>query len=118
MLNVISRSPAEVQPVLDGIVETAGRLCQADHAHVFRLREGKYHLAAHNRTDPHVIEYLAKNPIGLNQRGSVTARASAHTQDGPRARRDARPGIWPRPPDIRAMIAPYYPCRCCARALR
>jgi GAF domain-containing protein len=76
VLDVISRSPAEVQPVLDSIVRTAAQLCQADHAHVFRLRDGKYHLAAHNQKDPHIVEYLANNPIGLDQLGSVTARAA------------------------------------------
>jgi two-component system, NtrC family, sensor kinase len=99
VLNVISRSPAEVQPILDSIVETAGRLCQADHAHVYRLRDGKYHLAAHNQTDPDFVEYLVKTPIGLDQQGSVTARA-ARARDGARFRRDARPRIWPRPPDL------------------
>jgi GAF domain-containing protein len=76
VLNVISRSPAELQPVLNTIVETAGRLCKADHAHVFRLEDGKYRLVAHNQTEHHIIEYLSTNPIGLDQLGSVTARAA------------------------------------------
>jgi GAF domain-containing protein/anti-sigma regulatory factor (Ser/Thr protein kinase) len=76
VLNVISRSPAELQPVLNTIVETASRLCKADHAHVFRRRDDKYHLVAHNQTQHHIIEYLSKNPIGLDQLGSVTARAA------------------------------------------
>ena len=97
VLSVISRSPTELQPVLDSIVETAARLCQADHAHVFRLRDGKYHLAAHNQTDPGIAEYLTNNPIGLDQLGSVTARAarSCQTVHVPDATQDPEYGHGP-----------------------
>jgi GAF domain-containing protein len=75
VLNVIGRSPNELQPVLDVIVETAGRLCQADNAHVFRLKDGKYHLAACNEIATEALEYLTQHPIEPGQQGSVTARA-------------------------------------------
>src|SRR5262249_46933864 len=42
VLNVISRSPAELQPVLDVIIETAVRLCEADFGTIARQRDGTF----------------------------------------------------------------------------
>src|SRR5262249_49391856 len=48
VLGVISRSPNEVQPVLDTIVATAQRLCQAERAAVWRLEGETFRAVAHH----------------------------------------------------------------------
>ena len=76
VLNVISRSPNELQPVLDSIVQTAGRLCDADFTFVFRLLEdGRYHLAAADPKDPTLITFLTRNPLSPGG-GSLTGRVA------------------------------------------
>src|SRR5262249_31751078 len=47
VLGVISRTPNEVQPVLDTIVATAQRLCQAERAIVWRLEGETFRAVAH-----------------------------------------------------------------------
>src|SRR5262249_13320273 len=48
VLGVISRSPNEVQPVLDTIVATARRLCQAERAIIWRLEGETFRAVAHS----------------------------------------------------------------------
>jgi GAF domain-containing protein len=75
VLKVISSSPTDVQPVLDSILQTAGRLCEAEFACFFRLQDGKYHLAGSNNARADYIKYLSEHPIGAD-RGTVVGRAA------------------------------------------
>jgi signal transduction histidine kinase len=75
VLNIISRSPTELQPVLDLIVETAARLCLADLAYIFKLEAGKFGLAAAKNADDEHVQYLARHPPSL-ERGSLTGRVA------------------------------------------
>ena len=53
VLGIISRSPTDVQPVLDAIVESAARVCGIDDV-VLRLREGNdYGFAGSFWSHPH-----------------------------------------------------------------
>jgi transcriptional regulator with GAF, ATPase, and Fis domain len=76
VLNVISRSPNQLQPVLDSIVATAADLCQADFAMIHRLEHGKFRLVAANKVESDYITWLAQNPPTAGS-GSVSGRAVA-----------------------------------------
>jgi PAS domain S-box-containing protein len=79
VLNVISRSPSELKPVLNAIVAIAGRLCQADRSLIFLLENGKFHLAAADKVDDDGVRQMAANPIAPS-RGTVAGRVALEGQ--------------------------------------
>ena len=60
ILRVISRSPADVQPVFDTILANALRLCDASWAIVMRHQDGWLSLAARTDSTPGFADYLAR----------------------------------------------------------
>jgi GAF domain-containing protein len=75
VLNVISRSPSNIQPVLDTIAETTQRLCRSEHAYIMRLDAGHYHLVAAKDARPERVKYLKDNPVP-STRASVAGRVA------------------------------------------
>src|SRR5262245_51206821 len=75
VLGVISRSPNEVQPVLDTIVETAQRLCQAERAVIWRLEGDTFRVVAHSGQPDERVESVLSARMPLS-RGSMSGRAT------------------------------------------
>jgi GAF domain-containing protein len=79
VLGVISRSPSELQPVLDAIVSTASELCSAEYAFIARVVDGKCHLSAANNVELAHIQFISRNPVAIN-RDSVLGRVALERQ--------------------------------------
>jgi GAF domain-containing protein len=87
ILRVISRSPTDLQPVLDAVAENAARLCNAADANIFRVQDG-----------------LARSSIDAPSTSTTSRRSPTRSTRSPRPR--SGPSITAR----------RWPLRCCARA--
>src|SRR5262249_51419475 len=75
VLKVISRSKFELQPVLDVLVDSAARLCEADQTLIFLRYGNVYRIAARHGFSPELEEYAKQHPISPG-RNTLTGRVA------------------------------------------
>jgi two-component system, NtrC family, sensor kinase len=63
VLQVISSSPGELEPVFQGLLSNATRLCVADFGLMFRYDGDAFHLMAQRDADPQYVEYMQREPM-------------------------------------------------------
>src|SRR4029453_1018486 len=90
VLDIISRSPTDVQPVFDAIAQSAGRLCEAELSAVYRYEGGLIQVVANalrSKAQQEAFKQLYPMPPG---RGTPVARAilERRTQHVPDTRDD------------------------------
>jgi two-component system, NtrC family, sensor kinase len=74
-LKVISRSSFDLQAVLDVLVASAARLCEADLGSITRQKDKAFWQVASYGYPPALIEYMRNHPIELG-RGTLTGRTA------------------------------------------
>ena len=75
ILKVMTRAAFGLEPVLEAIIENAGRLCRADQGAVHRFDGEFLQLGAAYRTPPEYREYARGHPVRAS-RGSASGRAA------------------------------------------
>ena len=90
VLKVISLSTFNREAVLNTLVQSAARLCEADYAFIFRREGGIYHLAASHGYTTDYREWMQRQSIAISRQTLVgRTAAEGHTVHIPDALNDA-----------------------------
>src|SRR5262249_13238303 len=75
VLEVISRSAFDLQPIFETVAESAVRLCEADKAFILRFDGELLHPVVAHNASPELTEFMRQNPIRPG-RDSTSGRAA------------------------------------------
>ena len=85
VLQVISSSPGDLEPVFAAMLENAARICDANFGNIFRWDGDALHLIATHNTPPSFAEYRKRRPLPLKPNlpfaRMVSAKAVVHCAD-------------------------------------
>ena len=76
VLKVISRSTFDLQIVFDTLVQSAAKLCEAECAFIFQLKDECYHLAASHGFTREYENFIRQNPIARGRPGTLVGRVT------------------------------------------
>ena len=110
ILKVISRSPTDIQPVLDAVAESAARLCGATDVVIRRLNGDRLRLVAHFGSIPVPEQFLERQVLSENISGrAVLERRTIQVADvnDPETRREYPDGLPAAPESVpyRTLLA-------------
>ena len=74
VLGVISKSPGQLQPVFQAVLEQATRVCEAKFGIVFRYEGGLFHPAAWLNAPPAFVDFIIKQGAFAPQPGQPFGR--------------------------------------------
>ena len=85
VLQVISSSPGDLQPVFETMLENAVRICDAKFGNIYRWDGDALHLVASHNTPPAFAEVRRRSPLRPNPETSigrmVATKAAVHVAD-------------------------------------